>query len=756
MVKRSVALVCLLLLMWLMSCPLGAQPAVDVFWNPNNRGDTVMDFGVTLEGFPVRKTFYVVNHETEPVAILATNSLAEPYYLIVNTRDVPPEHPRKEEFYRIGGLPYHIPPGDTGEFEVEYGAFKNNPTFPPDVTAKALLELRVVLVRDSLGPAAFKRFLLQALKTRYAVASVVTEINFDSVYVNPAPQPPSQQYPVTNASTLTIPVVAQGLKFLTSVVGDPEFVVPTLPAPLLAPKDMLRWEVRYKPHNTGTDSAVFTIVYRPNPTSNTDSLQVRLSGTGVVQHLQVDNASGMPPPVTVRGDTIDFGDVNADGSGGKTARIVVRNTGNINIGYDGESLEGSPADVQAFTIQQKLMEGGSGIATNDTDTLQIVFNPVQGGVHEARYVVTSNLARRPIKGVPDGADRIVFVLRGFARKPRIDVVPGTVDFGAVVQQPACTPVSEQRLTISNTGNIILRIDSVTVEPFGAAVTCSPSTQIPAIAVGASQEFVLRYAPLQPELLEASLVVHSSAIGSPVRIPLAGSSVPADTLRVQVGSSSLRPGTLLQLPVVVDGNKIRMAQNSSLVLSFDPRQLRYRGSVTNKTASEGSQFLMDAEMPRGVVTIKQSANGSFKERDTFVVLLFDTYLGQNVSTELTLDAGTTKFGNAGCDNIFTVETHSGTFSTDSICGLQYKAGVGGTLRMAASPNPVFGTVQIAVQAAYDGPIKVYGYDVWGTQVFHTELAESAVISTSMESLPPGLYVFVATQGVRRNSVTVVRP
>ena len=140
----------------------------------------------------------------------------------------------------------------------------------------------------------------------------------------------------------------------------------------------------------------------------------------------------------------------------------------------------------------------------------------------------------------------------------------------------------------------------------------------------------------------------------------------------------------------------------------------------------------------------------------MVLLFDTYLGQNVSTELTLDAGTTKFGNAGCDNIFTVETHSGTFSTDSICGLQYKAGVGGTLRMAASPNPVFDNVQIAVQAAYDGPIKVYGYDVWGTQVFHTELAESAVISTSMALLPPGLYLFVATQGVRRNSVTVVRP
>ncbi len=97
-----------------------AQPNVEVFYSNANRADTVMDFGVTLEGSPTTRTFTVVNKGVGTVGILETNPDADPYFIIVNVPGVPPEDPRKEEFERVDGLSYFIRAGETRSFTVAF------------------------------------------------------------------------------------------------------------------------------------------------------------------------------------------------------------------------------------------------------------------------------------------------------------------------------------------------------------------------------------------------------------------------------------------------------------------------------------------------------------------------------------------------------------------------------------------------------------------------------------------------------------
>lgn len=721
-----------------------AQPNAEVYWDDNNRADTVMDFGVTLEGYPVTLPFIVRNNGATPAGILQTNPNADPYYQIVNTSDVAPSDPRKEEFVRVEDIPYVIAPFTADTFHVVYRALKNNPVFPPDSVSKALLEIRVVSMDDTLGLAVFKRFLLLALKTRFSVASNKPVIRFDSVYVNPVPLPPTQVYTAVNASSIAIPVERQTLVYVTSVVSDRELVVDTLAHPVFAPHKGLTWNVRYQPHNMGFDSAEFSVVYRPNTGSDPDSVTTRLSGIGVAQNITIDAANGIPPPVVVaRGtlaDTIDFGDVDADGTGGKLAKIVVKNSGNIHVRYTSEQKQGAQADTAAFIVERTLQEGGADLRTNELDTLLVRFKPIRGGLHVIRYVVLTNLLDRKITGVPDGAEQKVFVLRGFARKPQALITPQQVDFGAVVLNQNCLSAVERTIQVRNVGNIILRIDSSRIEPLGAAVTVEPSDPFPPVGVDSTLTLTVRYQPTQIETLQGKLVLYTNAFGPPVTITLTGSSVDTDSLSVSLPITKARPGSILQLPIRVDASKVSLAKTSSITITFDPSLLRYRGVITAGTAAEGSSILQQTESPRGTLVLQLHATGSFLPRDTFAVATFDTFLGNAAATELSMKNQTTMFGNDGCTNIFTVHAESGRFDVDSVCGLEYKTSTAGVLRLTGWPNPTAAILYVNLENNTQSEATVTVYDSYGT----AQPCEyrSHIPGFDLSTLPAGAYLVVA--------------
>lgn len=654
-----------------------------------------MDFGVTLEGTPVTLTFTVVNNDNVPVGILTNSGVVDPYYQIVNTASVPPESPRKEEFIEAQNLPYIINVGERRSFGVTYRSLPNSPLFPIDVVTEALLELRVVKMTDTLGASTNERFLLRAMKTRSILGSTTPWVRFDSVYVNPSPLTPNLPYKVDNVAPQHVPVDRQIREMITSVIGTPEIVVDTFPAAEFGPKGSLTWAVRYAPIDRGRDSALFHLVYRPNRGATIqDTLVSSISGIGVEQAYRAIDVTGSPQSVQLRGDTVDFGAVNADGSGGVTALIIVRNTGNINVHVTGETETGSTRDTLAYKVERSLVSNGAACATNASDTLLVRFDPVEGGLHLMRYDITTDLRSRPIQGVPDGAQTTTLHFRGFAQKPQMEITPSSINFGTVVILETCASSSERQLIVRNNGNVALRVDSIVMRPEGAAITAVPENAV--IEIAEQQVFTLRYTPSAVETLNGSIVLYTNAFGVPYEVSATGASVLPDTITVAIPQDlRLRPGSVLAMPMLVDADRIPLAENARSVITYDPSLLKYRGSRTSNTAAEGATIVRLEESPRGKLNLELDANGAFLPRDTMIVLLFDTYLGDRQRTELAISDVTTQFGNAGCPSVLDVAAANGSFEIDSVCGLSYKTAAAQGFIVSASifPNPASGTAQI---------------------------------------------------------------
>lgn len=737
-----------------------AQPNVDIWWNPANKADTLMDFGVTLEGDPVTVYFSVVNRSSYTVAIFSSRPDAEPFYQIVNTPDVPSGDPRKEEFREADLLPYFISSGDTGSFGVEYRSIQGDLQFPPDIVTEALLQLRVVDSAKPLSASRDKTFLLRALKTNEILASNTPFLRFDSVYVQPVPLPPEQRYSVTNVTMVTIPVDTQYLEMQTSVVGEPEIEVTTLPpGSQFGPRGQLSWLVRYLPRDMGRDSGNFNVLYKPNPNLEPDTIIARISGIGVLQTLRVVRAPSDRGNVTVRGDTIDYRDVDADGTGGVVARIEIRNEGNVNAFVLSETEVGTQRDTAAFEVSRDLNDNAQQIETNEVDTLVVRFNPVDGGLHLMRYDIETNLRSRPIFGIPDGAQTKRLYFRGFARKPQMQIAPPSLSFGTVVYLDNCPSASQRSIVVRNVGNIPLRIDSIIVSPINAPLYVQQQTFSP-IGVAEADTIDVLYIPNSVGVLNASLVFYTNAFGIPYEMPATGESIPPDTITVSLPDDiRARPGNPISVAVAVDSDRVDRTETAHLELAFDPSLLRYRGAILSGTASEGAA-LRDRENPPGLLTIDLDANGSFSQRSNLILLEFDTFLGDRAETELALSPQTTRFGNVGCESVLDVSIQNGKFVIDSVCGLEYKTST--SLRsitdIGVAPNPVADWARIIILSADSSGAVLSITDAFGSVVVpqQSEILAAGlnIVNLSLAHVTPGLYFIEFVSGRIRRIVPLL--
>ena len=731
---------------------------MEIWWDPSDIADTVMDFGVTLEGAPVTLTFKVVNRSSADVGILQTNQFAEPYFLILNTPDLPAEHPRKEEFQAAAPQPYIVAAGDTGAFGVTFRALKDNPLYPPDVATQALLVLRVVPLTDSLGPSTDHTFLLRAIKTTNVLASSVQRIIYDSVYVGPRPVPPQTPYRVQNVLTVPVRVERQLLEMKTSVVGSPEIEVDTFQSAEFGPQATLTWTTRYAPRDMGRDSAHFLVVYKLNENAVSDTVEVVIDGTGVEQRLNIIDATGTPQSVRVSGDTVHFGDVNADGKGGVTATIIVRNEGNVNIRMTNETEFGIARDTLAYKIERPLRAGNSDIRTNRLDTLIVRLDPVEGGDHRIRYDIHTDLRERNITGVPDGAQVRSIFFEAFARKPQIQVLTPTIDFGQVVVLDECQSASERQLLIRNVGNVELIVDSIIVMPKGAPIQVTPTNA--RVGVARTETFTVRYEPTDLGLLEAQLVLYTNAFGEAINVPCFGSSIGPDTITVSIDSTlRSRPGRQLVVAIRADGDRARLTERARVTLAFDPRLMLYRSLLQTGTATEGA-LANGFESPRGILTINLVANGTFVDRDTLIFVTFDTFLGTLPKTAIAMSPQTTQFGNAGCASVLDVTVRNGAFAIDSICGLDIKtATVQGFLVQAAIfPNPASDDIRLTVSSGKEQRVTTRLIDMFGREHLplqqHDIHAGLSVLSLPVPSGSSGTYYVEVATELQRLLVPVV--
>lgn len=739
-----------------------AQPDVEVFWNEASRSDTVIDFGVTLENFPTQRSFTVVNRSNRAVALYPTTDAPFPSVVIINTYDLPASHPRKDEFAVASPFPLIIEPQERRQFRLQFRAFTSSPDYPINVVTFALCEVQVYFADEPLGETYFKRFLLRALKTDKLLASTTPRISFDSVWVNPAPPHPRRTYALTNVTSGTITVDAQTLSPLSPIIGSPEITVETLPDVEFTPNGTVTWTAQYRPTNLGADSALFLVRYRPQGGTRGDSASTIISGIGVRQDVRILRATGDPTPVrlSASGDTVDFGEIPADGIG-VVARIILSNAGNVDAGMDSEIKSGSQQrDTAAFIISRSILAGGRMFETGTEDTVEIRFAPIDGGEHRATYTIKTDLLSRSIQGVPDGSQNIIIHLRGFGQRPQLQASPQQINFGTIVKLPSCTSAVDRSVLVTNLGNADLRIDTIRI--LGGSGLITPDKLALVVAPGRSATIGFRYEAGDIGSDNGSIVLSSNALAGNVVIPWQATIVPRDTCRVVLPKNvAVRPGKVLEIPLIVDGSRTALTSRSSIVVSFEPSLLRFRSLVTMGTGSEGAVVQRATESPDGVVTIELAAQGNFRNRDTFLFLSFDSFLGKRASTEMALTSATSTFGNDGCASVLDVRATSGSVFLDSLCGLDYKTVTNGgqTIVVGVAPNPVHDVATVVMMSARPRDVVTLTLrDTFGRIVHHiysgplTEGSHTFTITTT--GLLPGAYVVDVLAGANPASTVIM--
>ncbi len=740
-------------------------PDVEIYWNENDRADTVIDFDVTLEGFAVTRTFTVVNRSNFPVTIPAK---LEPYFIILNTPDVEPQHPRKEEFAAVDGeIPFVVPAASTKSFRLEFLAFKDNALFPPDIIAEALLFLKVVASSNQSGPGVSKVFRLRALKTTRPLASTIKTLAFDSVYINPNPVP-TLKYSIRNVTPAEIAIDSQVTRQRTSLITNPpELRVDVHPVVVFAGRESVEWIARYTPADTGLDAISFSVYYKATDSTSADPIVVEISGVGVEQRLQIVSAVGAPATLKDVRDTsggnivVDFGEVPANGTS-YVATIIVRNTGNLNLGYDDEINIGGERDTAALKIRTPWSGGrGRGARRGDFDTLVVTFTPTSSGEHRSAYVLTTDIKRRTIKGIPDGANTYTVYLRGFGERPQLQA-PALIDFGTIVHLPGCPSVAERPLRIANVGNATLFVDSITIAQGIGTVNIGGTLNF-AIGIGGSVELPVRYSTVAVGADSGVITLWTNALTSRVDVLYRAMVVPRDSMAVAIPTDiKARPGTLVNIPVLVDASAVGLTNVTSFTLAFDPSLLRFSALRTQGTASAGATVIRAQESPPGILNVTLDKTSNFSSNDTLVNLLFDTFLGTQISTELSIANETTTFGNDGCPSVLNVRTTSGVFSLDSICGLSYKtSGSVRSIQAAVYPNPAVDATSIALIVHDTTHVVITLRDALGRSVLqvYTDVMQPGTYIVPLDlrgQQAATYYVDVRTTFSSRTVPLVVRP
>jgi len=744
---------------FLAALPLRAQMSAEFYWNVSDRADTVIDFGVTPVGVTVTRSFTVHNTGTVSLSIPITSPLADPFYSIVNVPEIAPEAPPKEEFAAIEALPYSIPPGEERTFGVRFLAVVGNPLLPSDTPTEALLQLRAVDPGNTLGPSIDWTFRLRAMKTTRILATNRPIVRFDSVYVRPQPGPPTERYAIANVTTEVITATVRPLIPLTPVVGTPEItVIPTAETVQFTSQSVLDWVFTYAPRDRGTDSARFVVAFQPSGSVPPDSVVSVIQGVGVEQGIMIASATGAPNTVSVKGDTIDFGEVLADGNG-TTATIIVKNAGNMRIGIESESRTGTLRDTNVFVVQRALRDGGASIQEGSYDTLVVRFVPTESGPYEIGYVIATDIYRRPIRGVPDNAKKLGFYLRGLGLRPQVIVTPTTVDFGTVVLVQNCTSSQDRTVTIKNNGNVVLRVDSIGIEP--ESLTVIPNKTFFNIPIGESTPLTLTFIPSVQGDITGSIRLYTNALPPIVDIPFTSNVVRPDTIQVSLPlDAASRPGHVVRMPFIVQGDRAALTDRVTFTTSYDPELLSYRSVFTEGGGAEGATVKRAEESSPGVLTMELQAPANFMNRDTLLWLVFDTYLGTKARTEVALSDQNVKFGNAGCSSVLNVKSASGSFHLDSLCGISYKTLLDPRFVFSADvvPNPAHEVVSVTIVTPMAGELSVRVFDAFGrlVQVVAQEnVANGAhIFQMNVSELHPGIYLVESVQGRRRTTIPMM--
>ncbi len=500
-------------------------------------------------------------------------------------------------------------------------------------------------------------------------------VKFDSVFINQT-SPIIKKFKVKNTYTKNIDAIKTEWDLISQQYTAPEFIInEKYPLTFYPGNNAVfnEYNIGYSPKDLRPDTAEFRIIFVPEP-NKLDTIIARLYGVGVQQSFNVVKDSNCY--VTENVDTIDIGSIRVATT--KTAIVSLRNVGNLNYRLVNQNVydEINDTPVDYFKIETPFCKGNSVMKVHDIDSFSISFTPHRKGTFIARYVLENDFKERKILSNNINDYKKTIILKGVGVEPILQLGKDIIDFGNVNYANANTDCPTQKdtiITLFNIGNSELIIYDIRTE--------NPIFQVspPAISIPAdsSAQIKITFISEPPEALHtATLILKTNESShSEHTISLLGKSIPPITATLSISHLSVKPGTMLEVPIelvnIGDNNVVsQYASNYSILLNYNPALLSYSHYTKFGTASEGCEVVNVEELGNGNIKIVGRKTSTLDANPTLLKLHFRTFLGDQPTTEIAINNA--KLGiNDVCDDYIKLGLKNGSYSIDSICGLEYK-------------------------------------------------------------------------------------
>lgn len=314
----------------------------------------------------------------------------------------------------------------------------------------------------------------------------------------------------------------------------------------MAPGSSCMVVMSFVPTGTGAFSAEVDIGYHLSGQAE-QATTIPLTGSGIASAPIVANLPA----------GLDFGTATV---GGTTAARVVTlwNKGTAPLDLTAITLAGTNASDFAIVASGNTpcpVSGGS-VGVNGLCSVGLQFAPQTAGAKSAALSFADNAS---------GSPQTVALTGNALTPPAIQIAPSSLTLGP---QPVGTKSAPQQVTITNTGQNPLAINSVSVTGTNASDFTQTNNCPPSLAISASCVASVVFQPALPGIIGAWLSIVDNAAGSPQNVALSGTATqPAVTLStpaINFGNQAVgTPSAIASVTVTNSGNGALLISSISL-------------------------------------------------------------------------------------------------------------------------------------------------------------------------------------------------
>ncbi len=686
----------IILFLLLNSFNLEAQSSAEIFTNYTTK-DTI-DYGIVLYNKTKAVVFTIKNTGTEPIKLRDL----KPSYSIETTGLKNHLNDHEEFRSNFSGISV-INPHDSIEIIVTYFAEKDTSNYKFGYKiAKFILGVYDANYPDSLPPPidtnnyiTYREFYLTSYKVKDSLSFAESTIDLNPVYINPKTP---YTYPIKfqNMSNDTIKIL-KGYQLFKTPYIEGELTFQDTPNLIIPPNSsFLNLYVNYSPKDTIKDTSIIAIVYQMQSFQDTIFTEIRaypvfqriaVFGTDSAEYLSQDDYTYI--------DTVFIGRTRVNNS--IKSHLYLINKGNIEFSaidqqiFDGYS-ENNTSNV--FLIINKFPENNKLQPSKIDSNLLIQFTPNAIGQFIARIMLKSDIFSRNILHIPRNKEYETIILKGIGLSSLLTTDHDTIDFGIISSNPNCNASRTFTLLIKNSGNENLSIKKITITPpFEISDLHLISKELIPDQVD-SIKIIFTDTTISKFSGYIEFITNSIPPYDTIRLPLKAERVPLSIINFSIPDNiRIKPGNKVSIPLIVDGEQIIKAKSIKCEITFERTLLKYHDFDKIRTASQNTD--------NNDISIIESPNGGkidlsihtpgyseyFTKSDTLINLIFDTFIGNKISTPLSLI--NPKFGNEICEEILIPQVKNGFFTIDSICGLTEKLVSSSSLPFFISdfqPNP----------------------------------------------------------------------